>query len=71
MVFSPDGKRIALGPLTGDDVVLFDTATGRPTRSMKGHKGGILAIAFSPDGRLLATGSRDTTVLIWDLGESR
>jgi WD40 repeat protein len=34
---------------------------------VKGHEGMVKCIAFSPDSRYLATGSADTTILIWDL----
>jgi WD40 repeat protein len=40
-------------------------------RRIAGHpQGTITALAFSPDGNRLATGSRDTTMLIWDLAGS-
>lgn len=37
---------------------------------VQGHTGPVFAVAVSPDGRWLATGSDDTTAKVWDL-ESR
>ncbi|MEU0210084.1 NB-ARC domain-containing protein [Streptomyces canus] len=34
-------------------------------RTLTGHRGPVHAVAFSPDGTRIATGSRDTTVRIW------
>ncbi|KAL2915398.1 ribosome assembly [Polyrhizophydium stewartii] len=39
----------------------------RCTSSLSGHTEAILSVCFSPDGKMLATGSGDTTVRIWDL----
>jgi WD40 repeat protein len=61
---SPDGRTLALG--VGRDVQLWDPATGRLRRSLRGHRGAVLSIAFAPDGETLASGGEGWRVIIWD-----
>ena len=60
-VFTPDGRGVVTGSDT-DMLRLFDPATGRETRSFRGVVGsGTYPVAFSADGKYLASHSRD-----WD-----
>ena len=73
-VFSPDSRMLATGMVDKtpigkrDDIVwLWNTTTGEHIRTLTGHLDTITCVAFSPDGRMLASGSDDETVLLWDL----
>jgi len=48
-------------------VRLWDAATGKVKTRLQAHDGAVHCLAFSPDGRKLATGGKDRTILIWDL----
>jgi serine/threonine protein kinase/WD40 repeat protein len=74
--FSPDGKLLAISDgdtsVTRDKVletaiVLFAVPDWKIVRELRGHKNNIRALAFSPDGQTIASGSMDQTVKIWDV----
>uniref|UniRef100_A0A2K6LFD9 Notchless protein homolog 1 n=1 Tax=Rhinopithecus bieti TaxID=61621 RepID=A0A2K6LFD9_RHIBE len=41
-------------------------AVTRCTSSLDGHSEAVISVAFSPTGKYLASGSGDTTILLWD-----
>src|SRR5206468_3456675 len=48
-------------------VRLWDVGTGRELAALTGHRSRVYATAFSPDGRLLLSGSGDQSALVWDV----
>jgi WD40 repeat protein len=63
--FAPDGQMlaVAIGPV----VQLWDAATGTRVANLTGHLGKVMCLAFSPDGKRLASGSHDRTVRLWEV----
>ncbi|HWG44069.1 MAG TPA: PQQ-binding-like beta-propeller repeat protein [Gemmataceae bacterium] len=49
---------------------LWDMATGRKLRQLKGHKHGINAVAFSPNGKTLASAEVET-IHLWDVATAK
>jgi RNA polymerase sigma factor (sigma-70 family) len=62
---SPDDKTLAIE--LGNEVVLLEVATGQERGRFEGHRSRLRSLAFSHNGRLLASGSDDHTVLVWDV----
>ena len=50
---------------------LLDVATGRRLRTFVGHREGVYALTYSPDGRFLASGGADGLIKIWDPATGR
>jgi WD40 repeat protein len=66
--WSPDGRMLAVSGFPGSQrIELWELATGKVRLTLPGHSREVLSLAFSPDGRLCASGSADGTVLIWNL----
>lgn len=66
LAFSPDGKRLAVAYEQDKSVLIWDAETGKVIRTLTGHENRVVAVTFSPDGRLLASGGLDNTVRLWD-----
>jgi len=62
----PGGKVVASGSLDGA-IRLWDLATGETILTLLSHEEGVESVAFSPDGKLLGSGSRERTIKLWDV----
>lgn len=71
--FSPAVFAVALALSTLIATAFLSAHAEGATRTLIGHSGEVLAVIFSPDGRLLASGSSDQTLRLWDpvTGEER
>ena len=66
VTFLGDGKTLASGS-ANHDITLWDVATGKVKKTLKGHHGQVCSLSVSPDGKTLASGSLDRTVKLWDI----
>jgi WD40 repeat protein len=64
ITWSPDSRVLAVADR---EIQLWEVATVKVRRVFQGHGRKVLSLAFSADGRFLASGSTDTTVFIWDV----
>jgi WD40 repeat protein len=51
--------------------VLWDVAAGKSKHTLKGHDLTVTSLAFSPDGQLLATGSGNASVVLWNTNNGK
>src|SRR4051794_22812234 len=65
--FSPNAKLLASG---NDDLILWDVATGQLVNRIA-QPSWVTAVAFSAEGRTLASGHDDGTVRFWDVATQK
>jgi WD40 repeat protein len=86
VAFSPDGSTLATAenqgalemdgkPIAGGPVGLWDAVTGARRATLKGPRGAVLAVAFSPDGKSLVSGGGQWKeygdVALWDVASGQ
>ncbi len=69
LTFSPDGKILLESKNWPPHIQLWDVKAGTDLGTLIGHTERIETLAFSHDGKMLASGSWDGTVLLWDWEE--
>jgi len=77
VLFSPDGSLLAAAGDRAGVILLLDAASGEERARLPGDQGTVKALAFSPDGRILASGLSAgpgrtvPAVRLWDVAERR
>lgn len=66
---SPDSRLLATTDSEKNCVRVWSVWSGKQLAAFDGHAARVCCLAFSPDGNLLASGSLDTTILLWDVSK--
>jgi WD40 repeat protein len=69
-ILTPDGKQFVAGTYAGE-LVVWEVATGKQVRELKGARGPIATIALSPDGKVLAAGGQQGEIVLWELADGK
>src|SRR5262249_28628705 len=67
--WSPDSKTVAAS--RDGSIHLWDPGTGVEIRPLEGHECFVEAVCWSPDGKIVCSGSWDETIRLWDPGTGK
>jgi WD40 repeat protein len=71
VAFSPDGGKAVVVSAEENEVIVWDLNAKKRILRLRGHRAGILAAAWSPDGRRIFTSASDGTVKLWQATSGR
>jgi WD40 repeat protein len=82
LAFSPDGRHLAVvsgdepdlrsaRPVEGQGAGVWDVSAGKRLARLDGHDGAVKTVAYSPDGKTIATGGADGTTRLWDAAKGQ
>jgi WD40 repeat protein len=69
--WSPDGRLLAVAEEESGMIRLLELVSGKVRTEFTGHRHGVHGLAFSPDGKILASGGEDNVVFLWDVTGAR
>ncbi|OLN81371.1 Periodic tryptophan protein 2-like protein [Colletotrichum chlorophyti] len=67
MAVDPSGEVVAAGSLDSFDIHIWSVQTGQLLDRLTGHEGPVSALAFTPNGDSLISGSWDRTARVWSI----
>ena len=69
VAFSPDRTRIVSAASGRDQtIILWDVHAGKNIKTLENHTAGVASVTFSLEGDIIASGSYDNRVHLWDIG---